>query len=167
MSGVEADRAGVMAARFSESMADVESYRDARGTVWSKVPTHAADGTALSFVDRNVAILREAATAVLTFSPEAVAVFAGVAYPSAFREAKIERAVWLGRGGAVLAAPDVFNSLDTALMLTEAMYVRLQQIRMFEQQIIGDLLTQKKEAYEQARRTEEGAPGQAGADESP
>lgn len=149
-----------------EMLGEADSFRDERGQVWTKVPAFDGDGQALPFDARNAATLREAAARVLTFSPEAAAVFAGIAYPSAFREAKIERVVWLGRTGEVVSPPDVFNSLDSALMLTEAMYVRLQQIRLHEQKQLGELLARKKEAYEQ-RQQPQSATGEAGATQGP
>ena len=147
--GVLGGTAGRIADELADEFETAASFRDDRNHVWGLLPLYDRAGNGLPFDHRNTAILREAAVNVMMYSPEAVAVFAGVAYPSALREAKIARVLWLGRGGDVVTGPEIFNSIDTVLGLTEAMFVRLQQLRMHEQAHLTDLLTKKKGEYEQ------------------
>lgn len=126
-------------------LADVESFRDDAGRVWVQAPVFDPEGRVLPFDRRNVAALETTAAAVLLNSPEAVAVFGGVVYPSAYREARIARVMWLGRAGEVVEPSDIFNSLDVIAMLHEAMFVRLQQRREHEQGRVAALLTEQRD----------------------
>jgi len=136
--------------RFVAGLADVTSFRDDAGRVWVQSPVFDPEGRVLPFDRRNVAALEATAAAVLMTSPEAVAVFGGVVYPSAFREARIARVMWLGRTGEVTEPPDIFNSLDVIAMLHEAMFVRLQQRREHEQTQVAALLAEQRDLLVQS-----------------
>lgn len=170
--GVTEATADRVADRVVAEIASHDVIRDDAGRVWAQLPVYDAEGNALPFDSRNVATLEHAAAHVLMTSPEAVAVFGGLVYPSAFREAKIARVMWLGRGGEVTGLPDIFNSLDSIALLHEGMFIRLQQRKLHEQSQLALLLSQKKDAYEQQHGPGGAAPqgeaaGEAGAGEGP
>lgn len=143
--GVSPEVSSRLAVSFVAGLADADTLRDASGRVWAQVPIFDPQGNVLPFDERNVAALEATAASVLMNSPEAAAVFAGVVYPSAFREAKIGRLLWLGRAGEVTEPADIFNSLDAVAMLHEAMFVRLAQRRQFEQKQVAELLARQVE----------------------
>lgn len=143
--GVAGPVADAKAGQFVAGLGDVESFVDPVGHLWTQMPVFDDTGRALPFDRRNVAALQMTAGAILMASPEAVAVFGGVVYPSAFREARISRVMWLGRAGEVTEPGDIFNSLDVIAMLHEAMFVRLQARRQHEQKLVGDLLLQHRD----------------------
>lgn len=141
--GMPTDAAVAFSERFVAGLADVESFSDPAGRVWGQLPMFDPEGTALPFDQRNLAAMETTGATILALSPEAVAVFAGVVYPSHLRAARIARVAWLGRAGEVTEPPDIFNSLDAVAMLHEAMFVRLQQRRQHEQQQVAALLTEQ------------------------
>lgn len=150
LAGVGEAAADKVAARVIAEVAQCETLRDDAGRVWAQLPVFGEDGDVLPFDARNVAALEQTAAHILFTSPEPVAVFGGVVYPSRLREAKISRVVWMGRAGEVVAIPDIFNSLDAIALLHQGMFIRLEQRKAFEQNQIAILLAQKKDAYESA-----------------
>ncbi len=154
--GLPAETAARVADAVVAGFEHVQHVYDETGCMWSQVPMFDEAGQMLPFDRHNTAVLRRAAEDVLSLSPEASAVFAGVVYPSALREAKIARVLWLGRNGEVVAAPDIFNSIDAAMSLMEAMLFRFQQLRDHEEKRLVDILSKMKEAHEQQQAAGQG-----------
>jgi len=180
--GVSHQHAAELAASWAATLAEVDSFRDDAGRVWARMPVFDDEGHALPFDRRNVAALEAAASNVLMLSPEAVAVFGGIVYPSGLSKAAIARVMWMGRAGEVTEPPDIFNSLEAVAILHEAMFQRLIHRRRFEQERVGKLLeeqrdlllvqnaalrTQLGEEATDERPTDAGRPGAAGPGDGP